>query len=624
MRKTAAFIAVLIIALPLFAENYYYKDYNVDIAVRENGVMDITETHDVFFTSPSHGLYRDIQYCFDDGNKFDPVVAKVDDVTVAGAPAVMEKGDDYYSIRIGDSNKLVTGDKRYIVSYSFFVPDRHRDYDEIYYNLISYSSDVTMERSEFTITFPKPVDAGRIWVTRGSYGSDERAPFTLSDDGMTILIEAEDIAPYELLTLRVEMDEGYFIGQKAKADPSLFGHIAALVLSVAMAFLSYMTWSRYGRDELIVAPVRFEPPEGLNPMDTGYIIDSSLDADKEVTAMLIYWADKGYLRIIDNGKDDISFEKLKDLPQDASRAERALFSALFKSGDTADSKTLGANGFVQTVSTAVFAYEKRMFVNERSLTDRLADRKKGMLMALTVLFAIAHSVLISLRNPGLLMLCSLFSSMAFLGISIAFSSVFQSKGHLMKMSSRSALIAIWVIIAIAFGALMVYFSGVFSPFLFLALIEGIAFIASLASACCFSVFTTRRSRYGQRLLEEALGYREFIDKVEADKLKVLIDQDPEYFYHTLSYAIVFGLEEKWAKKFKGLYMEPASWYSSSDPVLDYLIYSSLCRRWRHSYHSVIVPLSMPKDAHKGGGNSSFSGFSGFAGGGFSGGGTRSW
>ena len=147
----------------------------------------------------------------------------------------------------------------------------------------------------------------------------------------------------------------------------------------------------------------------------------------------------------------------------------------------------------------------------------------------------------------------------------------------------------------------------------------IAFIIILAVSMFLAAHISRRSRYGSDRLAEALGYKEFIDKVEKDRIKELADEDPEYFYHVLPFAMVFGLADSWADKFRGIPITEAKWYSSPYPF-DPFIYSAFCRRWRDDYIRNIDP---PRNTGHGGARS-FRGSSGFSGGGFSGGGGRSW
>ena len=115
------------------------------------------------------------------------------------------------------------------------------------------------------------------------------------------------------------------------------------------------------------------------------------------------------------------------------------------------------------------------------------------------------------------------------------------------------------------------------------------------------------------------GVLGFVNMLTKDRIKELSEEDPEYFYHVLPYAMVFGLADSWADKFRDIPITEAKWYSSPYPF-DPFIYSSFCRRWRDDYIHHIDP---PRNTG-GGGARTFSGSSGFSGGGFSGGGGRSW
>ena len=43
-------------------ENFYIENYDVDMVVNKNKSVAITENIDVYFTSSSHGIFRDIPY----------------------------------------------------------------------------------------------------------------------------------------------------------------------------------------------------------------------------------------------------------------------------------------------------------------------------------------------------------------------------------------------------------------------------------------------------------------------------------------------------------------------------------------------------------------------------------
>lgn len=61
-----------------------------------------------------------------------------------------------------------------------------------------------------------------------------------------------------------------------------------------------------------------------------------------------------------------------------------------------------------------------------------------------------------------------------------------------------------------------------------------------------------RTRYGNEILGEILGFKEFLEKAEKEKLEELVFQDTDYFYNMLPFAYVLEVSDKWIKKFKDI------------------------------------------------------------------------
>lgn len=57
-----------------------------------------------------------------------------------------------------------------------------------------------------------------------------------------------------------------------------------------------------------------------------------------------------------------------------------------------------------------------------------------------------------------------------------------------------------------------------------------------------------------------LGFKEFIKAAEKDRLEMLLEEDPEYYYHVLPYAQVLHVSKIWINKFKDLTVPPPTWY----------------------------------------------------------------
>jgi hypothetical protein len=93
--------------------------------------------------------------------------------------------------------------------------------------------------------------------------------------------------------------------------------------------------------------------------------------------------------------------------------------------------------------------------------------------------------------------------------------------------------------------------------------DGVALGASVGlTALVVGAFAPRmrvRTEAGVRALEEALGFREFVSRVDGDRLRRMM-VNPELFERYLPHAIAFGLERRWGKAFDELYTTEPSWY----------------------------------------------------------------
>src|SRR5262249_59779078 len=73
----------------------------------------------------------------------------------------------------------------------------------------------------------------------------------------------------------------------------------------------------------------------------------------------------------------------------------------------------------------------------------------------------------------------------------------------------------------------------------------------------------RRTRKGREAYEQIAGLREFIARVEADRLERLGGRTAGTFEKILPFAVVLGVADRWARAFAGIYTAPPSWYQGS-------------------------------------------------------------
>lgn len=156
---------------------------------------------------------------------------------------------------------------------------------------------------------------------------------------------------------------------------------------------------------------------------------------------------------------------------------------------------------------------------------------------------------------------------------------------------------------------------------------GIGLIISSVLSIIFSSKVDIKGKKGNEMYYELEGLKMYINT--AEKHRIEFHNDPEkfrgVFESLLPYAIIFGLEKKWAGEFKDIYKEPPSWYEGDMRAFNtYVLASSIGAMGKNIKARSMAPNSAGgfTSSHGGSGGSGFSG--GSSGGGFGGGGGGSW
>ena len=112
-------------------EGYYIKNMQVDVEVNDKREFFVTETIDVYFNEDRHGIKRDIT------TSSGTEECSISDIYVIGAPYESTKESGNVSLKIGDEDENIDGDKRYIIKYTLnYYDDEEEDGDYIYLNLL--------------------------------------------------------------------------------------------------------------------------------------------------------------------------------------------------------------------------------------------------------------------------------------------------------------------------------------------------------------------------------------------------------------------------------------------------------------------------------------------------------
>ncbi|MFA5570287.1 MAG: DUF2207 domain-containing protein [Sphaerochaetaceae bacterium] len=618
-RLTCIVVILLCGMFALLGADYSIIDFHSDITITPKGVYQIKEDFTLNFDSPRHGLYRVLPriYRFEDP-LVDAIYARITHVRSNENLSINHQGD-YTILQLGRSDTLVRGEKRYTLSYNYdFGEDSHIGYDEIYFNIVGEMWEVPLRHVSFTIHLPFSIDETQLSLFRGQWGStsNQDVRWVYDESSLTLKGEGSNFLPGEALTIALILKEGYF---EKRFDYQRALGIPALLICMGTIALAFYLWRRYGKDDDLIVVPQFVPPKGMTPLDVGYVIDGSLDAH-DITAMIFYWADKGSLTIVED-KKGFSFVRGKD-PTHPLSHEKRMYDDFFASsrGGVVTLKEL-EKSFAPSFQKLKGAL-KKYYKGERALKDSVSQKKAALSLLLLALNAALFSLVNTINYPGAETVIFWFLSFIVALPMVGLWWSWEKAAHL-KQRVKSFFIFLGVIAIAAVGSTLLVGLGLeFRSDIDLLIYSIVVLMISHVSISFLSAITNKRSAYAHTILEQILGLKDFIERVEIDQLKVMIEDNPLFYYQTLSYAIALNIEHKWAKKFSSITIEKPQWYIGTNDLVNAMIIHSFVTRLGSSVGSTvkIQPKSSPSSRF---GGSSFGG-GGFSGGGFGGGGGGAW
>lgn len=608
MKKIVLFLFALainfLIANATLAENFYIKNYDVEMKVAENKTISITESIDVYFTDSAHGIYRKIPI----KNK----VVRADDSTYTNYADIKNISinnqfttnyqNNYLVITIGSPTKLVNGDQRYVIKYEYTPSDdKMKDNDELYFNIIGTEWNTKIEKSSFFIEMPYSFDTKNLGLSIGTYGTVgyNKDEAELYSNGKTIEGNIfRTLSPNEGVTIRLLLPKNYFIIEK-KSD------ILAIFIIIILTGIIYFLWYRYGKDNQIIPVVTFYPPERRNSAEISVEYKGSA-SDKALVSLIIYLASKGYIRIDDTGKT-YSLHKLKEYDGN-NPVEKGLMKALFSGYDYVSKEDLEKSTFFyedcKRLKDTLNKIKNKIFEKEATSWDKLA------IIGICI-FGIILSIFYSFNNNS-------FNFLTYSDITKCLICFFIIGVLFFVKTPRKNIISriitmIWTISFISAPMLNEIFSN-FKNHLEEHLLIGIIGITSLIISTICLINMPKRNMQGTKKLGEILGFKKFLEVAEQNRIKKLIEENPAYCYDVLPYAYVLDVSEEWISKFESLTQEQPSWYTGQFSSRRFTrIMSSLEANTVPSVENGGITIS---EGVNGGG--------GFAGGGCGGGGGGSW
>lgn len=548
-------------------------DFDAVLEVGSDGMLDVTEKITVEFKGQWNGVRRELllRHHTAQGRRVTLDVDIGDITDAAGRPLEVERDRDggLLILRIyvpdnRDATRQVVIRYRVSNAIRFFYADSEvGELDELFWNVTGNSSEWPTTRARARVVLPLAARPTRVAVYTGPEHS-RAAEADIERSGNTVTFTARrELQAYEGMTVAVGWLPGAIASRPSAGAHRTLGIIRWWpgVLPFLIVFLAIRAWSSRGRDpkEGAIA-VQYEPVAGLSPAELGTLVDHRAEM-RDITATLVDLAVRGYVRIEETRErkllglltdTDFQFHLRKPMEEWSGLAghEERYLDALFQGSSSVKLSDLQNKFYKSLPGIRDALYEQLV---ERGFYKQRPDSVKNNWL-----------------GGGVVVLAA--------GV-----------GGALWASATSAT---WV-----------------SP---VAL--GIAGIISGLTLLVFAGLMPARTVDGARAREAALGFREFLSRVESDRYKRMITS-PEMFERFLPYAMAFDVEEKWARAFEGIYRESPSWYTGTGTgQFRAAAFSSRMSALSSAASSTMA--SSPSSSGSGGGGSSGGGSGGGGTGGF--------
>jgi uncharacterized membrane protein YgcG len=553
--------------------NWRITDFKDTVSIAADGKALVSEKITLAFAGQWHGIHRTIpvEYPGPHGANYTLFIDVIAITDEEGKKLKYDssKSGNYRDLKIYipdavDATRVVNIDYSVRNGVRFF-DSGNDNYAEFYWNVTGNDWPVPIDHASAFVTLPENAAGGlRAQAFTGTYGS-RQSEATAEVKGADVLSETTNPLP-----MRGGLTIDIYIPQGVLKPPSALTKLGWFLSSNPILFLPLFTlavmfvlWHSVGRDPdpgVSVAP-QYEPPQGMCPAEAGTLIDDTIHP-RDITSTIVDLAVRGYIKIEEKvdtflvfHHKDYLFHLLKPVDQ-------------WGPDLTPHERVMLENIFLAGTETRLSSLKNRFY---------------------TVIPIVRQDIMLSLKKKGIYTLDP-------------------------ESANGYSLVA-GVVIAIAVVAVQVL--GWMNLFYSIPLLIGSVLISAL-TWWLFARQMTAKTVTGARARIAVLGFQEFMNRVDADRIKRM---PPDTFEKFLPYAMALGVEHHWAQAFDGIVKDPPNWYVSPNGYTGFspLFFSSSMHSMASDMHQVFV--SAPRASSSGSGFSGGGGGGGgFSGGGFGGGG----
>ncbi len=546
------------------AEGFTIESYHVNLNVHEDNVVDVKEEVTVhFYETGHHGIYKIIPYWLKYTGKDGKTVSRkseISDLIVLGENYTVDQLSGKAQIKIGDSNvTLPIGTHTYTISYTYNMGnDPYSDFDEFIFHTFGDFWGTEIKRASLEVTMPKDFDQTDIHFFADKYRKKE---VTDSVNYYVIgnTLYANVSSNYELmksLTVDIALPEGYFIlGSDTYGEASITFAILIFILTI----IAFIKWYRYGKDlQKISSTVEFYPPENYDASEIGYLYKNA-KGHKLTVSLIVSLASKGYIKIEESKSKKTrtivnlcpiksnEFQRIIQIHKMESaiplnKKNKKLMKELFlgNSGINItehfeefykDCIHLIASGYIQIEHDTLYDYiettyhKKSLTMNEKLVYEQLFRKKnENILSSDEEFYTVFDDVTTSLSNK--------------------LDDIIYDTNAYKKMNQVGTLLVIagicWFFMLSVEDLNPKYIMLYWISFIFIILIAVFMFLMK------------RKTSYGEQIHAKIMGFKNYLETAEKNRINQLVEENPNYFFDILPYAYVLDVSKKWIEKFEDI------------------------------------------------------------------------
>jgi hypothetical protein len=295
------------------------SDYKGDFRVDKDGRLTAVETLTTVFPCCRHGIFRfwDVDAPWDSHSRLIPKDIKV---TLDGKPEKFElswqRGRKYRVAKVGDADRTISpGTHVYTISYTVkgaLAPmsagvrqgesgswASDGDGSVFYWDVVAGGWQMQIDKSTSRVTLPTATDE-----IKCTYGFDSRGQCKVTGGGTDgIVITTPAIGPRTPVTVRASQNIPTPDQVKLPWTPMYDGVLGqsfpVALLVVLLALLGLVVgrlWEWRTREEPPGYPVSYEPPPGLGPVQSYYVMNERVPPNALISTLL-YQAERGLTKL---------------------------------------------------------------------------------------------------------------------------------------------------------------------------------------------------------------------------------------------------------------------------------------------------------------------------------------